>query len=70
MKKDTFFGKKGTKNPPLFNFFLSILHQNKVLHDSHKRVQRSIVKHNTALEYVWLGIQAAFKLGHIKQILN
>ena len=44
--------KKGPqKSSPLFNPFLSILHQNKVLHNFCKRGQRSIVERNIGLEY-------------------
>ena len=43
-KKGTFFEKKGhqTFYHPLFNPFLSVLHQNKALHNFHKRGQHPI----------------------------
>ena len=45
-KKGTFFKKKGAHkfHHPLFNPFLSVLHQDKVLHNFCKRGQYSIVK--------------------------
>ena len=45
-KKVTFFKKKGAHefHHPLFNPFLSVLHQDKVLHNFCKRGQYSIVK--------------------------
>ena len=46
--------KKGTKNlpPPCYSIpFLSVLHQNKSLHNFCKRGQRSIVEHNIGPEY-------------------
>ena len=45
MKKGTFL-KKGLSIP-----FLSVLHQNKALHNFRKRVQRLIVERNIGLEY-------------------
>ena len=44
-KKGTFFEKKKEHQKfhhPLFNFFLSVLHKNKALHNFHKSVQRLI----------------------------
>ena len=37
--------------PPLINPFLSVLHQNKALHNFRKREHRLIVEHNVGLEY-------------------
>ena len=58
MKKEHLFYKKGTKNlpppPPTLSYsipFLSVFHQNKNLHNFHKRGQRSIVELSMGLEY-------------------
>ena len=60
MKKGTFLKKKHKKfhasrpprPPPPYSIpFLSVLHQNKALHNFHKRGQRSIVERNIGLEY-------------------
>ena len=37
--------------PPCITPFLSVLHQNKALHDFGKREQHSIVERNIGLEY-------------------
>ena len=52
-KKDTFFGKKGTKSftPPFSIPFLSVVHQNKALYNFRKMGQYSIVQRNIGLEY-------------------
>ena len=52
-RKGTFL-KKGPKKfqpPPNSICFLSVLHQNKALHNFHKREQLSIVERNLGLEY-------------------
>ena len=51
-KKGTFL-KKGSQNfiTPYSTPSLSVLHQNKVLYNFHKRGQRLIVEHNIGLEY-------------------
>ena len=50
--KGHFFWKKGPKNPPPYSTpFLSILHQNKALHNCCKRGQRSIVERTIGIEY-------------------
>ena len=53
MKKDTFFAKRAPKNSPLpYSIpFLSVLHQNKALHNFCQRGHCSIVKRNIGLEY-------------------
>ena len=50
-KKDTFF-KKGTKTytTPYSIHFLSVLHQNKGLHNFHKMGQHPIVGHMEGLD--------------------
>ena len=47
-----FFEKKGNKNltTPYSIPFLSVLHQNKVLHNFHKRGQRPTVGHRKGLD--------------------
>ena len=51
-EKQACFLKKGPTFPPPHSIpFLSVWHQNKILHNFHKRGQCSIVKHNIGLEY-------------------
>ena len=51
-KKDTFFEKRAQKNPPAYSIpFLSVLHQNKSLHNFFKSGQHSIVERDIDLEY-------------------
>ena len=55
-RKGTFLKKGHQQLYPLpYSFpFLSVLHQNKALHNFHKREQCSIVERNTGLEYTLL----------------
>ena len=52
-QKSHFFEKRHQKfHPTSYSIsFLSVLHQNKVLYNFHKRGQRLIVEHNIGLEY-------------------
>ena len=52
-KKGTFLKKRHQKfHPTSYSIpFLSVLHQNKVLYNFHKRGQHLIVEHNIGLEY-------------------
>ena len=52
-EKGHFFKKRTPKIPPTpYSIsFLSVLHQNKALHNFHKRGQHLIVERNTGLEY-------------------
>ena len=58
-QKSTFLGKKNTKNltTPYSMPFLSVLHQNKALHNFHKRGKRlncwMCKKSRSRSEYVW-----------------
>ena len=51
-KKGTFLKKNATKTlpPHLKSPFLSVLHQNKALHNFHKRGQHSILRHKKGLD--------------------
>ena len=53
MKMGDFFLKKGPKkfNPSFSILFLSVLHQNKALHNFCKRGRRSIVERSIGLKY-------------------
>ena len=55
-RKDTFYEKRAPKisppSPPPYSVsFLSVLHQNKALHNFCKRMKCLIVEHNMSLEY-------------------
>ena len=51
MEKWHFLTKRAPKNAPPPSIQSSVLHQNKALHNFHKRWQHSVVEHNICIEY-------------------